>query len=114
MASIINDILHPWSASKIPSLTGKVAVITGGNEGIGAAWTTELLKHDIAKVIILSNDAERHEGAMKHFSQEVGHDVSSKIIFHEMDLGDYDAVRKAVEQVKSETDRLDILNCVSS
>jgi len=50
MASMIHDMLNPWSASKIPSLTGRVAVVTGGNEGIAAALIAELFKHDIAKV----------------------------------------------------------------
>lgn len=111
MASMIQDMLNPWSASKIPSLTGRVAVVTGGNEGIAAAFITELFKHDIAKVIILSNDRARHAEAVKHFSTEAGKDVSSQVIFHELDLGDYSAVKKAVKQVESETDRLDILDC---
>jgi len=79
MASIIHNVLNPWSASKIPSLAGKVAVVTGGNEGIAAAFITELFKHDIAKVIIASNDTARHADAVKHFSKEVGTDVSSKV-----------------------------------
>lgn len=50
MAQMIHDMLNPWSASKIPSLTGRVAVVTGGNEGIAAAFIAELFKHDVAKV----------------------------------------------------------------
>lgn len=111
MASIIHNVLNPWSASKIPSLVGRVAVITGGNEGIGASFVTELFKHDIAKVIIASNDAARHDDAVKHFSAEAGKDVSDKVIFHEMDLGDYSAVKDVVEKIKKETDRIDILDC---
>lgn len=111
MAEMLHNILNPWSASKIPSLAGKVAVITGGNEGIGAAVTTQLLKNGIAKVIIASNDAARYKAAEEHFSKEAGHDVSSKVIFHEMDLGDYSQVKKVVEQIKKETDRIDILDC---
>lgn len=81
---MISGMLNPWSASKIPSLVGKCAVITGGNEGIGAAFTTELLKNGIEKVFIASNDAARHAGAVEHFNKEVGSDVSSKIVFYEM------------------------------
>ncbi|CAG8978813.1 hypothetical protein HYALB_00012213 [Hymenoscyphus albidus] len=110
MAQIISDMLNPWDATKIPDLSGKVAVVTGGNEGIGAAFCTELLKNNIFKVIIASNDAARHKDAMKHFSKEAGKDVSSKVTFNEMDLGDYGAVRKVVEQIKKETDRIDILD----
>lgn len=111
MAEMLQSMLNSWSASKIPSLAGKVAVLTGGNEGIGAAFTSELLKHDISKVIIASNDAARHQEAIAYFNKEAGHDVSSKIIFHEVDLGDYPAVDKVVEKIKEETDRIDILDC---
>lgn len=110
MAQVITDMLNPWSADKIPDLNGKVAVVTGGNEGIAAAFCTELLKHNIFKVIIASNDAARHKEAVAHFSKEAGKDVSSKVVFHEMDLGDFVTVTKVVEQIKKETDRIDILN----
>lgn len=110
MAEILHNVLNPWSASKIPSLIGRVAVITGGNEGIGAAFCTELFKKGISKVIIASNDAARHKEAVKHFSDEAGHDVSDQVIFHEMDLGNYSAVKSTVDKIKKETDRIDILN----
>lgn len=108
---MLHNMLNPWSAAKIPSLVGKVAVVTGGNEGIAAAFTAALLKNGISKVIIASNDAARYKEAETYFSKEAGHDVSSKVIFHEMDLGDYSAVNKLVKQIKEETDRVDILNC---
>lgn len=110
MAQVIKDVLNPWSAAKIPDLGGKVAVITGGNEGIGAAFVSELLKHNLSKVFILSNDAARHKEAVEYFSKEAGKDVSSQVVFHELDLGDYDAVKKAVEKIKKDTDRVDILD----
>jgi WW domain-containing oxidoreductase len=111
MTEMLHNVLNPWSASKIPSLAGKVAVLTGGNEGIGAAFTSELLKHGISKVIIASNDAARHQQALKYFNQEAGQDVSSKVIFHKLDLGDYPSVKKVVEQIKGETETIDILDC---
>jgi hypothetical protein len=61
MTSTLHNMLNPWSAEKIPNLTGRVAVVTGGNEGIAAAFITECFKHGLEKVIILSNDAARHE-----------------------------------------------------
>jgi len=108
---MLHNVMNPWSASKIPSLVGKVAVITGGNEGIGAAFTSQLLKNGISKVIIASNDAARYKAAEEYFNKEAGHDVSSKLKFYEMDLGDYSAVRKLVDDIKKETDRVDILDC---
>jgi NAD(P)-dependent dehydrogenase (short-subunit alcohol dehydrogenase family) len=111
MAEMLQNILNPWSASKIPSLAGKVAVLTGGNEGIGAAFTCELLKHGISKVIVASNDAARHQEALAYFNKAAGPEVSLKVIFHLVDLGDYSSVNKVVEEIKNETDRIDILAC---
>lgn len=111
MAEMLHNIINPWSASKIPSLAGKIAVITGGNEGIGAAFTAQLLKNGVTKIIIASNDVARHKNAQEYFSAEAGHDVFAKVVFHEMDLGNYSQVKSAVEKIKKETDRIDILNC---
>jgi len=111
MSNILKNIGLPWSAEKIPSLTGKVAVITGGNEGIGAAFVTELFKHDISKVFILSNDAARHQEAVAHFNKESQKDVSNQVIFYKLDLGDYSAVKDAISKIKQNTDRIDIIDC---
>ena len=41
----------------------------------------------------------------------ISHTNINQVIYHEMDLGDYDTVKDTVEKIKKETDRVDILNC---
>ncbi|MFL5701610.1 MAG: SDR family NAD(P)-dependent oxidoreductase, partial [Ktedonobacteraceae bacterium] len=52
------------------SLEGKVAVVTGGNSGIGLATARELHANG-AKVVISGRD----RGTLEEVSQELGHDV---------------------------------------
>ena len=50
--------MAPWSAANIPDLTGKVAIVTGANTGLGFASALELARKG-AHVFITSRDAVR-------------------------------------------------------
>ncbi|KAI0538015.1 hypothetical protein GGR58DRAFT_501637 [Xylaria digitata] len=56
----------------VPDLTEKVAVITGGSEGIGYGVTYTLLAHNIAKVYILSTSEEVVKGAKEAIAEDLG------------------------------------------
>ncbi|MBM1108211.1 SDR family oxidoreductase [Aurantibacter crassamenti] len=80
------------------TLRGKVAVITGGNSGIGYS-TARKLKEEGATVIIIGRSQERVNSAAKEL------DVRGIIA----DVSDLSAMDKAVHQVKNEFERIDIL-----
>ncbi|PWN40368.1 FAD/NAD(P)-binding domain-containing protein [Ceraceosorus guamensis] len=44
-----------FSLADVPSLAGKVALVTGGSEGIGLACVKCLIDHDIEKLFVLSH-----------------------------------------------------------
>ncbi|KAJ7694373.1 hypothetical protein B0H17DRAFT_869064, partial [Mycena rosella] len=46
-----------WSTAEIPDLSGKVAIVTGGNSGIGRETVKALVKHT-AKVYILARNCK--------------------------------------------------------
>lgn len=79
-------------------LTGKTAVITGGNSGIGYA-TAQKFKADGANVIITGRSAERVQAA----ADELG--VRGIVA----DVSNLSALDDLVEQVKNEFGQLDIL-----
>ncbi|KAK3990472.1 putative oxidoreductase bli-4 mitochondrial precursor [Cladorrhinum sp. PSN332] len=92
-----------------PDLTGKVAVITGGSEGIGFGVTYTLLKHNLSNLYIISVDPEIMEGAKKVIADELGQDKADRIEWLGCDLSDWNRVHQVAEIIKSRSPRLDIL-----
>ncbi|MEM9675190.1 MAG: SDR family oxidoreductase [Bacteroidota bacterium] len=80
------------------NLTGKVAVVTGGNSGIGYA-TAQRFVNDGAQVIITGRSAEKVEQA----SKELG--VQGFVA----DVSDLSALNRLVEQVQSAVSKVDVL-----
>jgi NAD(P)-dependent dehydrogenase (short-subunit alcohol dehydrogenase family) len=82
-------------------LSGKVAVVTGGASGIGAATCRRLVEEG-AQVAIGDLDAERAHA----LAQELG-DAALGVPF---DAGDIDSVRNLIEATVGRFGRLDILH----
>ncbi|KAI1081664.1 retinol dehydrogenase 12 [Whalleya microplaca] len=100
---------HQFSLDDVPDLTGKVAVVTGGSEGIGYGCTYTLLKHNIAKVYILSVSGEVVRGAKEAIEKELGNEAADRTTWMQCDLADWKRVKDVAEEIKRDTDRLDIL-----
>lgn len=98
-----------FALEQVPSLTGKVAVITGGSEGIGYACSHTLLTHDIKKIFILSVSKDVIDGAVDAVKQEMGQEAADKITWLQCDLSDWKAVKATADKIASQTDRIDIL-----
>jgi NAD(P)-dependent dehydrogenase (short-subunit alcohol dehydrogenase family) len=81
-------------------LSGKVAVVTGGNRGLGAAWVQSLV--DVgATVVIAARDDERSRDT----AARIGHGVDSV----HLDVRDADDVRRALDTIVERHGRVDIL-----
>jgi NAD(P)-dependent dehydrogenase (short-subunit alcohol dehydrogenase family) len=81
-------------------LSSKVAVVTGGNRGLGEAWVQSLV--DVgATVVIAARDDERSRAVAKR----IGGDVDAV----QLDVRDTDGVGRAVETVVERHRRVDIL-----
>lgn len=98
-----------FTLEEVPDLTGKVAVVTGGSEGIGYGCTHTLLKHNIAKIYILSVSEEVVSGAEASIEKELGQQTADRTKWLQCDLTDWKRVKQVAEQIKSDSDRLDIL-----
>ena len=98
-----------FSLDQVPDLTGKVAVVTGGSEGIGYGVTHTLLSHNISKLFILSIDKGITDDAKKAIASELGEDAAQKVEWYECDLADWEATGKTALDIASKTDRIDIL-----
>ncbi|MCR4586496.1 MAG: SDR family oxidoreductase [Lachnospiraceae bacterium] len=85
-------------------LSGKVAVVTGANSGMGLA-TTAALSDAGAKVIMLCRSEKRGREALAKLKQKEERQVELILC----DLGDYESIRRFARQVKAEYARIDIL-----
>ncbi|KAK9773023.1 putative Oxidoreductase bli-4 [Seiridium cardinale] len=100
---------HQFSLDDVPDLTGKVAVVTGGSEGIGYGCTYTLLKHNIAKVYVLSVSEEVVKGAKADIGKGLGQEAANKTEWIQCDISDWPKVKDIAERIKNDNDRLDIL-----
>ncbi|KAI0899577.1 NAD(P)-binding protein [Annulohypoxylon nitens] len=100
---------HQFSLDQVPDLTGKIAVVTGGSEGIGYGCTYTLLKHNIGKVYILSVSEEVVIGAKDAIAKELGQEAANRTKWIRCDLSDWWKVKHVAEEIKKDSDRLDIL-----
>jgi NAD(P)-dependent dehydrogenase (short-subunit alcohol dehydrogenase family) len=96
-----------WSAKDLPDLTGKVAVVTGANGGLGLASAKALAGKGAHAVM-----AARNQGKAADARDEIlaAHpDASLEIV--ELDLGSLASVEAAATTIAAEHDRIDILMC---
>ena len=85
-------------------LDGKVAVITGANNGIGKETARDLVKRG-AEVHVLCRDVERAEEMKRDIKNATGREV----FVHKIDLASLESVRECVKQLRKCLERIDIL-----
>ncbi|MBZ4019109.1 oxidoreductase [Streptomyces purpurogeneiscleroticus] len=78
-----------WNTSHIPDLTGKQAVVTGANSGLGYVTARELARRG-ARVILACRDKDRGAAAVAQLHAEV---PASDVEFRPLDLADLASVR---------------------
>ena len=98
-----------FALTDTPDLSEKVAVVTGGSQGIGYGCTHTFLTHNIAKLFILSGSETVADGAINAIKEELGEEASKKVTWLQIDLTDWHAVAKVAKEITEKTDRLDIL-----
>jgi NAD(P)-dependent dehydrogenase (short-subunit alcohol dehydrogenase family) len=86
-----------------------VAVVTGGSQGIGYGVTHTFLKHNIAKVFILSVSEDVVRGAQKAVAEELGQEYADRTTWIKCDLSDWHEVAAVADKIAASTNRLDIL-----
>ncbi|KAG9079977.1 hypothetical protein FRC06_007222 [Ceratobasidium sp. 370] len=100
---------HQFMLDDTPDLTGKVAIVTGGSEGIGLASAHTLLKHGVSRLYILSPSEDRAGEALQLFEKELGASKAGRATWIPCDLSDWSATKACAESLLTQLDRLDIL-----
>jgi retinol dehydrogenase 12 len=90
----------------IPSLSGKVILVTGANVGLGKQAVLEFAKHDPEQIWLASRSVEKGEAAVADIKKQV---PGARIRVLQMDLSSFESIKAAAEVVTRESPRLDIL-----
>jgi 3-oxoacyl-[acyl-carrier protein] reductase len=85
-------------------LSNRVALVTGGSRGIGAAIAKRLAKDGASVAITYSKDANAASAVVKAIELDGG-----KAIAIQADAADVEAVKRAVDKTIATFDRLDVL-----
>jgi len=93
------------SAVESLSLKDKVALVTGGSRGIGAAIVKVLARRGASVAFCYRQQAELAQDLARKVQSETG----QKVLAVQTDVTDPEQVRKMVEQVRSELGDIDIL-----
>ena len=88
------------------NLRGKVALVTGGNSGIGRAIALGFAREG-AEVVLVARDKAKGEDTRRAIAE-----IGGRSEFHPVELSDHDAVQAMMREVDDAHGRLDALvNC---
>jgi len=93
-----------WTADRIPDQSGRVAVVTGANSGIGLIAARELAKHG-ARVILACRNTEKGHAAAAEIAAAAP--AGADVEVHTLDLGDLESVKSFASAIEDK--RLDLL-----
>ena len=94
-----------WSLSDIGDLSGKTAIITGGNTGLGLKTAFELALRG-ADVLIGSRSPKNGQTAVTTIKSEI---PDAKVSYGQLDLTDHSSIDVFARDFLDRHDRLDIL-----
>ncbi|KAI8985298.1 hypothetical protein BDB01DRAFT_789628 [Pilobolus umbonatus] len=94
-----------YSFDKIPDLSGKLAVITGSNTGIGRICALEMARKGCA-IILACRNKDKAEPTVEEIKKETG---NPNVHFMELDLLSLDSVTRFAKEFKEKHSQLHIL-----
>ncbi len=94
-----------WSEPDVPDLSGRVAVVTGANTGIGYQ-TAAVLAYRGAHVVLAVRNLEKGNAAL---SRIVASRPGADVTLQALDLGSLASVRSAADALRAAYPRIDLL-----
>ncbi|CDQ42673.1 MAG: SDR family NAD(P)-dependent oxidoreductase [Mycolicibacterium neoaurum] len=89
-----------WTTHHIPDQSGRTAVITGANTGLGFETAKALAEHG-AHVVLAVRDTDKGKRAAAQLTGDVS--------VQELDLGSLESVRAAAAELRGSHERIDLL-----
>ncbi len=96
---------HKWAEIDVPDQSGRVAVVTGSNTGIGY-HTAEVLAYRGAHVVLAVRNLEKGNAAL---SRIIAASPRADVTLQALDLSSLDSVRAAADALRTAYPRIDLL-----
>jgi NAD(P)-dependent dehydrogenase (short-subunit alcohol dehydrogenase family) len=94
-----------WTTSDIPDQTGRTAVVSGANTGIGFQTAAALAAHGAHVVLAVRNLDKGKDAVQKITTASPG----AAVTLQELDLASLNSVRGAADELRSKYDSIDLL-----
>jgi NAD(P)-dependent dehydrogenase (short-subunit alcohol dehydrogenase family) len=94
-----------WTSADIPDQTGRVAIITGANTGLGYETALALAEHGAHVVLAVRNLDKGKDAAARITAKR----PNAEVTLQELDLTSLDSIRAAAEQLRADHDSIDLL-----
>src|SRR5262245_49031717 len=94
-----------WTEADIPDLTGRTAIVTGANTGLGLETARALAEHG-ATVVLAVRNVEKGEGALASIRARR---KDARVSLHALDLTSLASVRRAAGALSAAHERIDLL-----
>ncbi|KAE8372467.1 hypothetical protein BDV26DRAFT_274083 [Aspergillus bertholletiae] len=91
----------------IPDLSGKVALVTGGNAGLGKETILQLAKHRPQRIYLAARSETKAQEAISSLKGSLSNNV--EITWLPLDLMSIRSIQAAAQSFNAESSRLDIL-----
>jgi NAD(P)-dependent dehydrogenase (short-subunit alcohol dehydrogenase family) len=95
----------PWTVADVPGQTGRTAVVTGANSGIGFEVAMVLAQHGADTVLACRDPGKAEDAAARVSAAAPGATVSVV----RLDLASLESVRAAADQILATHQRVDLL-----
>ncbi|KAI1817269.1 NAD(P)-binding protein [Poronia punctata] len=111
-ASFLNYFYRQLTYKPVPvrdvDLTGKTAIVTGSNSGVGFETARQLLELGLSKLILAVRDEDKGEAAAAKLTTDLRL-TEKRIEVWKLDMSVYESITAFVERAERDLDRLDIV-----